>query len=62
MAVTGQDADIYVPALLRGVFGSKHWMAAHLGANGGKVRSGAKAAASRENGRKGGRQRKLASG
>jgi hypothetical protein len=54
------DADVYVPALLQGVFGSKQWMAAQLGAAGGKVRSGAKAAASRENGRKGGRPRRAA--
>jgi len=38
------DADIYVPALLQGVIGSKHWTA------GGKAHSRAKA---RENGRKG---------
>jgi len=56
------DADVYVPALLQGVFGSKRWMAAQLGAAGGKVRSSAKAAASRENGRKGGRPRKAANG
>jgi hypothetical protein len=56
------DADVYVPALLQGVFGSKSWLAAQLGAAGGKVRSRAKAAASRENGRKGGRPRKIANG
>jgi hypothetical protein len=55
------DADLYVPALLRGVLGSKRWMAAQLGVAGGQVRSTAKAAASRENGRKGGRPRKAAS-
>ena len=52
------DADLYVPALLQGVFGSKSWMARHLGAAGGRARSRAKAAAARENGRKGGRPRK----
>ncbi len=56
------DADVYVPALLQGVFGSKRWMAAQLGAAGGKARSGAKATAARENGRKGGRPRKAAGG
>jgi hypothetical protein len=55
------DADLYVPALLQGIFGSKSWMARHLGAAGGRVRSGAKGAAARENGRKGGRPRKVAS-
>lgn len=52
------DADLYVPALLDGILGSKTWMAARLGASGGRVRSKAKAAASRKNGRKGGRPRK----
>lgn len=56
------DADVYVPALLQGVFGSKRWMAARLGAAGGKARSPAKAAASRENGRQGGRPRRSANG
>jgi len=55
------DADLYVPALLQGVFGSKSWMARQLGAEGGRSRTVAKAAASRENGRKGGRPRKTAS-
>ena len=49
------DADLYVPALLQGVFGSRRWMASHMGTAGGKSRSSAKAAAARGNGRKGGR-------
>jgi hypothetical protein len=54
------DADVYVPALLQGVFGSKNWMARQLGANGGRSRTEAKAAAARANGRKGGRPKKTA--
>jgi hypothetical protein len=54
------DADLYLPALLQGVFGSKSWMARQLGAAGGRARSRAKVAAARENGQKGGRPRKLA--
>jgi hypothetical protein len=54
------DVDHYVPALLAGVFGTRHWMA-ELGQKGGKARSPAKAAASRANGRRGGRPRKDAS-
>src|SRR4051812_13140416 len=56
------DADIYVPGLLQGAFGSKKWIAAELGAAGGKARSSAKLAASRANGRKGGRPRNAATG
>ena len=56
------DADLYVPALLEGALGSKRWMAAQLGAAGGRTRTAAKAAASRENGKRGGRPRKIAVG
>ena len=56
------DADLYLPALLQGVFGSRRWMAAQLGAAGGRARSPAKAAAARANGRTGGRPRKEAAG
>lgn len=49
------DADVYLPALLQGMFGSRTWMAAQLGSVGGQARSPAKAAAARANGRKGGR-------
>jgi hypothetical protein len=54
------DADFYVPGLLSGAFGSKRWMARLLGAEGGRSRTAAKTAASREHGRKGGRPRKSA--
>ena len=54
------DADIWLPGLLAGHFGSKNWMAARLGKAGGKVRSPAKTAACRANGAKGGRPRKHA--
>lgn len=49
------DADLYVPALLEGVLGSRRWMARQLGAAGGEARSEAKAKAARENGKLGGR-------
>lgn len=54
------DADLYLPALIEGVLGSRAWMAARLGATGGKSKSRAKVAAARANGRLGGRPRKLA--
>jgi hypothetical protein len=50
------DADLSLTSLLMGIFGSKKWMS-ELGRRGGKARSDAKATASRENGRKGGRPR-----
>ena len=52
------DADVYIPGLLQGFFGSKSWMARTLGAKGGQARSAAKTSASRKNGQKGGRPRK----
>lgn len=54
------DADVYVPSLMQGIFGTKRWMAAQLGAAGGRVTTPAKAAAARQNGAKGGRPRKQA--
>jgi Protein of unknown function (DUF2442) len=54
------DADIDVPNLLDGVLGSRKWMAARLGAQGGKARSLAKRTAARANGALGGRPRKSA--
>ena len=56
------DADLYVPGLMAGQLGSQRWMAAQIGAAGGRARSSAKTASSRENGRKGGRPRKAALG
>ena len=55
------DADLYIPALIQGVFGTKAWMARELGAEGGRARTPAKIAAARRNGQKGGRPRKSAS-
>jgi len=55
------DADLYLPSLLEGTFGSPRWMAGLMGKSGGLARTAAKVAAARENGRKGGRPRKLAS-
>jgi hypothetical protein len=51
------DADIYVPALLRGIYGNKLWMA-KIGHRGGSVKSAAKKAAARANGKLGGRPRR----
>lgn len=51
------DADVYLPSLLEGVMGSREWMAAEMGRRGGAATSSAKAQASRENGKLGGRPR-----
>ncbi|MGC9953455.1 MAG: DUF2442 domain-containing protein [Rhizomicrobium sp.] len=56
------DADLYLPALLNGVFGSPKWMAALMGRRGGLSRTAAKVSASRINGQRGGRPRKVAGG
>lgn len=53
------DADFYVPTLVKGVLGTKHWMA-HIGASGGKAMSKAKSQAARTNGKLGGRPKKSA--
>ncbi|AHJ66353.1 DUF2442 domain-containing protein [Granulibacter bethesdensis] len=55
------DADVLVEGLARGIFGSPTWMAAALGRSGGSSRSAAKVTAARENGKKGGRPRKVGS-
>lgn len=52
------DADLYLPGVLEGLFGSRNWMAARMGQAGGRAKSDAKAEAARTNGRKGGRPRK----
>jgi hypothetical protein len=54
------DADLYLPALLEGLFGTRRWMAKLMGKAGGRSSSSAKQAAARANGRLGGRPRKLA--
>lgn len=56
------DADLYLPALLAGIFGSRRWIAAQLGASGGRSRSAKKVSAARVNGQRGGRPRKRAAG
>ena len=56
------DADLYVPGLLEGFLGSRKWMASKLGRAGGESRSPAKKAASRANGKLGGRPKKVAKG
>jgi Protein of unknown function (DUF2442) len=54
------DADVYLPALLEGVLGSKKWMASRLGSLGGGKTSLAKKRAARANGKLGGRPTKSA--
>jgi|HubBroStandDraft_1064217.scaffolds.fasta_scaffold214958_2 hypothetical protein len=48
------DVDLYVPALIEGVYGNRRWMA-QLGKKGGRAKSEAKRTAARANGAKGGR-------
>lgn len=51
------DVDLYVPSLVKGVLGTKQWMA-QIGAAGGALKTKAKSAAARANGKLGGRPRK----
>jgi Protein of unknown function (DUF2442) len=48
------DADLSVPDLIAGIFGTRAWMR-EMARRGGVTQSPAKAAAARENGKKGGR-------
>ena len=50
------DADLSVPDLVAGCFGTRLWMKS-MASRAGRVTSEAKAAAARENGKKGGRPR-----
>jgi Protein of unknown function (DUF2442) len=52
------DAGFYVPSLIEGVYGNRRWMS-ELGERGGSARTEAKQRASRANGAKGGRPRKV---
>ena len=56
------DADLYLPALMEGVFGTRRWMAQQLGKSGGSSTSLVKRQAARSNGKLGGRPRKSGAG
>jgi hypothetical protein len=51
------DVDLDIPGIVSGILGTKAWMS-QLGKKGGEKTSLTKAAAARENGKKGGRPRK----
>jgi len=51
------DVDLYVPSLLRGIYGNRRWMA-KIGRRGGLAQTAAKKKAARANGLKGGRPRR----
>lgn len=60
----GLDVDLSVPGLLAGAFGGEAWMrqmGRRMGQKGGSARTESKAAAARENGKRGGRPRKRSS-
>lgn len=54
------DVDLSVPGLLAGLLGTKAWLDRQRAATAGAARSGAKSAAARHNGTKGGRPAKRA--
>ena len=51
------NVDLYVPALLRGIYGTRRWMA-EIGRSGGIKTSAAKRRSSRLNGSRGGRPKR----
>jgi hypothetical protein len=51
------DVDLYVPALIEGVYGNRRWMA-QLGKKGGASKTEAKRRAAQANGAKGGRPKR----
>jgi hypothetical protein len=53
------DVDLYVPALIEGVYGNRRWMA-QLGKKGGSAKTEVKQVAARANGAKGGRPTRIA--
>jgi hypothetical protein len=53
------DVDLYVPALIEGVYGNRRWMA-QLGRKGGRAKTEAKRRAAKANGAKGGRPARAA--
>lgn len=55
------DVQVGVPSLMMGIFGTKAWMA-EIGRIGGSRTSEAKRRAGRENGKKGGRPKKVKEG
>ena len=56
------DLDLYVPALVSGVFGTRDWMKRALAREAGRITSPAKAIAARSNGARGGRPKKSSIG
>jgi hypothetical protein len=52
------DADLFLPALIEGHFGSARWTAERMGRVGGQRTSVAKASAARLNGKLGGRPKR----
>ena len=56
----GLDVDLYVPALVAGIFGTRTWITRELARVAGQATSPKKVTAARSNGAKGGRPRKVA--
>lgn len=52
------DVDVFIPAIMDGYTGTSKWMARELGRKGGSATSEKKSAASKANGKLGGRPRK----